>query len=73
MRDLLSPIIYTQHVQPFGEAVMGEAGLAIFPILVAISAFGAAVLSTYVASRSVDERSSAQLSSHMSLYIPCVG
>jgi L-type amino acid transporter 9 len=38
---------------PFGEAVMGKAGLVIFPLLVALSAFGAALLSFYLATRMI--------------------
>ena len=37
--------------QPFGEAVLGKAALVIFPVMVAVSTFGASLLSYYLASR----------------------
>ena len=40
-------------IQPFGEAVMGKAGLVIISLFVVISTFGAYIASFYVSTRYV--------------------
>lgn len=39
------------HLQPFGAATLGKAGLVVIPILVSFSTFGAANGSIYITSR----------------------
>ena len=47
----LSYAAINDALQPFGQKVIGKAGVVIFPIMVAVSTFGAAHASLFGASR----------------------